>query len=102
MKWDVQTIADICTVVIAAATLGAIIQTGHGAMADRITAVETRLDTRIDNMGARLNARFGGMDARLDDIGERMAGVEAHLVDLSGRMYRVESHLFGVEPVENP
>ena len=70
MKWDAQTIAVVCTVVVATAALGAMIQTGHGAIEGRITAVEMRLDTRLDSMEARLNARLDSGEAPLDDLGE--------------------------------
>ena len=59
------------------------IQTGHGTIIDRLTVFESRLISR--------------MDARLDDLGERMSSVETNLTDLNRRMYRVESRMFGVE-----
>ncbi len=67
--------------------LGTMMQTGHGVTDDRITAVESRLNTRLDRMGARL-----------DDLGERLSSVGANLTDLNQRRYRVVSHLFRVEP----
>ena len=89
MKWEGQTIVVLCAVVMGFLGLGAMMQTGFGAINDRMTSVESRQDARLD-----------ALDARLDDLSMRMAGVEAQLADLNRRMYRVESLLFGVEPVE--
>ncbi len=87
MKWDSQTTIGCCAIMMGFLALGTMMQTGHGAIDGRITAVESRLNTRLDRM-----------DAGLDNLGERLSSVESNLTDLNQRRYRVESHLFGVEP----
>ena len=102
MKWEGQTIVVLCAVVMGFLGLGAMMQTGFGAINDRMTSVESRQDARLDALESRQDARLDALDTRLDDLSMRMAGVEAQLADLNRRMYRVESLLFGVEPVGEP
>ena len=75
MKWDGQTIIVVCTIILAAAAIGTMMQTGF-----------SRIDDRFDSV----DARFVSVDARIDSIDTRLDNIDR-------RLGRVEGYLFGLE-----
>lgn len=82
MKWDGQTIIVVCTIILAAAAIGTMMQTGFSRIDDRFDSVDARFDS--------VDARFVSVDARIDSIDTRLDNIDR-------RLGRVEGYLFGLE-----
>ncbi|MBV8728353.1 MAG: hypothetical protein JO336_00955 [Acidobacteriia bacterium] len=56
----------------------------------RVTDLRDALGKRIDDLRSDMNARFAGVDGRLDAIDRRLDRIESLMVDHSSRITKLE------------
>ena len=101
MNWNSQTVAVVCSMVLAVSALGVMIQSGFAEINADIRALHTRVnevESGLRQEGRAVDDRIDGIERRIDSIERRLDGIENRLDGIENRLTRIEVHLFGVEP----
>ena len=101
MNWNSQTVAVVCSMVLAVSALGVMIQSGFAEINADIRALHTRVNEVESGLRQEVRAvddRIDGIERRIDSIERRLDGIENRLDGIENRLTRIEVHLFGVEP----
>ncbi|MDE0192323.1 MAG: hypothetical protein OXQ90_13290 [Gammaproteobacteria bacterium] len=88
---DGRTIAVLTTVVTAALTLGAMMQTAHSNLAGSIDQVRRDLGNDIDKVRTELSSDIAGLDNRLRSVEVDVAAIRAAMVGFDARLSAVEA-----------
>ncbi|MCY4060618.1 MAG: hypothetical protein OXG44_21790 [Gammaproteobacteria bacterium] len=88
---DGRTIAVLTTVVTAALTLGAMMQTAHSNLAGSIDQVRRDLGNDIDKVRTELSSDIAGLDNRLRSVEVNVAAIRAAMVGFDARLSAIEA-----------